>query len=80
MSTKAVKLSDENYKWLCQVAGDLQAKEKRMVSIDEALSRVKKQVYGKFSDVIGSWKMSDKEVDEFKRDLRAGWKKWTKSA
>lgn len=80
MSTKAVKLSDENYKWLCEVAGELQSKEKKMVSVDEALSRIKSQIKGRFSDVIGSWKMSDKEIETFKRDLKAGWKKWTESA
>lgn len=80
MLTKAVKLSKENYKWLCEVAGDLQAKEKKMISIDEALSRIKNQVRCKLGDVIGSWKMSDKEVEEFKRDLKSGWKKWTESA
>ena len=80
MTTKTVKLSEENYKWLCEVAGNMQAEEQRMASIDDALNKIKKRLSGKFSDIIGSWKMSDKEVEAFKRDLRAGWKKWTKSA
>ncbi len=79
MSTKAVKLSEENYRWLCEVAGTAQAEEKRMVSIDDALTSVRKQLGGKLSDLAGSWKMSDKEADELMRGLRRDWKKWTKS-
>ena len=80
MSTKAVKLSEENYRWLCEVAGDIQADEKRVVSINEALDRVRGESGGKLSDLAGAWKtMSENEVKGFMRDLRAGWKKWTKS-
>ena len=80
MSTKTVKISEENYKWLCEVAGSAQAEGKRMVSIDEALTKIKRKTRGDFTDLIGSWKMSDKEAEEFMHDLKAGWKKWTKSA
>lgn len=80
MITKTVKLSEENYKWLCEVAGTSQAEEKRMVSLDEVVSRIRMRLGGKLSDVIGSWKMSGEEAEEFKRDLRAGWKRWTESA
>ncbi len=80
MSTKAVKLSEENYMWLCEVAGAAQAEEKRMVSIDDAVTAVRKRLGGKLSDLAGSWKMSDKEADELMRGLRRGWKKWTKYA
>ncbi len=80
MSTRAVKLSDENYKWLCEVAGSAQAEEKRMVSIDEAVSKIRKKLSGKLSDLGGSWKMSDKEAKELMEELRKDWKRWTKSA
>ena len=83
MTTKTVKLSEENYRWLCEVAGNMQAEEKRTVSLDDALRQVKSKVsakQGKFGDLIGSWKMSDKEAKDFMRDLRRDWKKWTKSA
>lgn len=80
MSTKAVKLSDENYKWLCEVAGSAQAEEKRMVSIDDAVSKIRKKLSGKFSDLGGSWRMSDKEAKALLGDLRRDWSRWTKSA
>lgn len=33
-------------------------------------------VLDKFSDLAGTWKMSDKEVEEFMSDLKEGWKKY----
>lgn len=80
MITKTVKLSEDNYNWLCEVAGTAQAEEKRMVSIDDALSKVRKSFTGKLSDLGGSWKMSDKAAEELMRELRRDWKRWTKSA
>ncbi|MBI2144069.1 hypothetical protein HYU17_02865 [Candidatus Woesearchaeota archaeon] len=82
MVSKAVKVSEENYNWLCEIAGTAQAEEKRVVSIDEAITKVRKRLSGgKLSDLAGAWKtMSEKEAKDFMRDLRAGWKKWTKSA
>lgn len=80
MITKTVKLSENNYNWLCEVAGTAQAEEKRMVSIDDAVSKIRKRLTGKLSDLGGSWKMSDKESDELMRELRRDWKRWTKSA
>ncbi len=81
MLTKAIKVSEENYKWLCELAGELQVKEQKMVSVNEALDAVREKSAGKLSDLAGAWKtMSEREVNDFKRDLRVGWKKWTKSA
>lgn len=81
MTTKTVKISEENYRWLCEVAGTIQATEKRIASINEALDTVREKSNGKLSDLAGAWKtMSEREVKDFMRDLRAGWKKWTKSA
>ncbi len=80
MATKAVKLSEENYEWLCEVAGTSQAEEKRMVSIDEAVSKIRRRLSGKLSDLGGIWKMSDKEAEGLMRELRRDWKRWTKSA
>lgn len=31
---------------------------------------------GRLSELAGAWKMSNKEVDIFMKDLRKGWKKW----
>jgi hypothetical protein len=80
MTTKAVKISNENYRWLCEVAGTIQASEGRTVSIDEAVSSMRKKVAGKLSDLAGTWKLSDEEAGKLFKDLRRGWDKWTKSA
>lgn len=80
MITKTVKLSDENYKWLCEFAGNMQAEEKKMTSIDEAVSEVRKRLSGKLSDLAGTWQMSDKEVKALTTGLKRGWRRWTKSA
>ncbi|MEK6953144.1 MAG: hypothetical protein AABX29_09095 [Nanoarchaeota archaeon] len=76
METKTIKISKENYEWLCEEAGKLQAKEKKTVSIDEALSKLHKKMNGKISDLAGAWKMDDKEVETFMEDLDRGWKRW----
>ena len=74
MSLKAIKISDHNYRWLCTIAGEIQAEEGRPVSIDEAITIVRKG--GKITDLAGSWKMSDKEAANMIKDIRRGWKKW----
>jgi hypothetical protein len=40
MTTKAIKISEENYKLLSSVAGELQREEGRPISMDEALGKV----------------------------------------
>ena len=73
--TKAIKISDENYRWLSKIAGSLQAEIGAKVSIDGAITHLKK---GKKSimDLAGSWNMSDKEAEELKKSLRKGWASW----
>jgi len=44
MGSKAIKIKDENYKWLLEIAADIQKKEGRPVSFDEALTEIKKKV------------------------------------
>jgi predicted CopG family antitoxin len=40
MSTKTVKISEENYRQLTSIAGEMQRDEGRSVSVDEALRNV----------------------------------------
>ncbi len=75
-NTKTIKISEENYEWLCELAGDLQKTEKRTISIDKALSKLYKKLRGDISDMAGAWKMDDKEAEEFKSSLKQNWKKW----
>lgn len=30
----------------------------------------------KLSDLVSKWKMTDKEVETFMKDLEKGWKRW----
>ena len=79
MTTKTVKISEENYKWLCEIAGNAQAKEKKVISLDEALDIIKNKMKGRLSELSGSWSMSDDEAKKFRKNLRNGWNTWTKS-
>lgn len=73
MTTKSIKLSEETYRKLVELAGKLQAELKRPVSIEEAIKYLMKR---RISDLAGSWEMSDEEVKEIKESLRKGWRAW----
>ncbi|HKZ34178.1 MAG TPA: hypothetical protein VJ142_03015 [Candidatus Nanoarchaeia archaeon] len=44
MGSKAIKVKEENYKWLLKIASDIQKKLGKPVSFDEALSEIKKML------------------------------------
>ena len=44
MSSKTIKIKEENYKWLLKIASDIQKKLGRPVSFDEALSEIKNKI------------------------------------
>ena len=44
MGSKAIKVKDENYKWLLKIASDIQKKLGKPVSFDEALTEIKKNL------------------------------------
>ena len=73
MTPKAVKISEENYHWLAQRAGELQRERGEPVSLDEALSALRATA---ISDLAGSWRMSDKEAEQIHINLKEGWKRW----
>ena len=78
MASKTIKISGENYFWLLKLAGELQKQRRKPVSFDEAIyvlrsNNLKKK---KLSSLAGSWKMSDKEAEDFKKNLRKGRSKW----
>lgn len=74
MEAKTVKISEANYRALCEYAGELQRDLGEVVSVDRALTFVLYR--SKLSDLAGSWKMSDKESDEIMKDIKKGWKNW----
>lgn len=74
METKTVKMSADNYKALCTVAGELQVEWGEPVSIDQAVGVLVQRT--RLSDLAGSWKMNDKEAEDFLKTVRTGWGKW----
>jgi predicted CopG family antitoxin len=77
MTTKSIKISEETYKKLVEMAGRLQAELKRSVSIEDAIKYLMRR---KISDLSGSWDVSDEEAQEIKEFLREGWKAWKRYA
>ena len=73
MDTKTIKISEETYRWLIQLSGEMQKDLGRPVSIDRALRKLRS---GKVSDLAGSWEMSDEEVHKMFKKLSGGWRKW----
>ncbi|MGQ9720969.1 MAG: hypothetical protein ACUVXA_06550 [Candidatus Jordarchaeum sp.] len=77
MTTKSIKLSEENYKKLVELAGRLRAEWKRSVSIEDAIKYLMRR---KISDLAGSWDISDEKVREINESLRKVWSSWRRSA
>ncbi|WP_456473819.1 hypothetical protein [Candidatus Pyrohabitans sp.] len=77
MTTKSIKLSEETYTRLVEIAGKLQAELKRRVSIEDAIRYLMEK---KIGDLAGSWEVSDEEVREIKKSLKRGWKTWKRCA
>ena len=75
---KTVKISKETYARLSEIAGELQMRLKRPVSLDEAM-RYLISLKGKgvkITDLAGSWDVSEEEVAEIRASLAEAWKKW----
>lgn len=70
----SIKISEENYRMLCVISGRLRERLHKPVSINDAISYLSKR--GKISDLAGTWKMSDKEAENFMAELKEGWNKW----
>lgn len=76
--TKTVKISKETYAKLSEIAGELQMRLKRPVSLDEAMKYLI-SLRGKgvrITDLAGSWDISDRELAEIKASLTGAWKRW----
>ncbi len=75
---KAVKISKETYSELCAIAGELQIKRKRPVSMDEAMKYIirRSRKGKKISDLAGSWSMNDTEAKEVKESIARAWETW----
>jgi hypothetical protein len=75
---KAIKVSKETYAKLSEIAGELQVKLRRPVSIEEAMKDlIKRREKGrKISDLAGSWKITETECTEIKSSINESWQKW----
>lgn len=70
----SIKISEENYRRLAALSGKLREMLHKPVSINDTISFLYSK--RKISDLAGTWKMSDKEVEGFMSDLKEGWKRW----
>ena len=76
--SKSIKVSKETYAELSQIAGELQIKLKRPVSMEETIKHLtgRRKKGTKISDLAGSWKISDEEAEEIENYIDKAWKKW----
>ena len=49
MVSKVIKVKEDNYKWLLEIASDIQKKLGRPVSFDEALTKIRNKINKKSS-------------------------------
>jgi hypothetical protein len=75
---KAIKVSKETYAKLSEIAGELQVKLRRPVSIEEAMKDlIKRREKGrKISDLAGSWNITETEFTQIKTAINETWQKW----
>lgn len=79
MENKTIKISEENYRWLLGIASDMQREYGKPFTFDAAINSLKKGKTKEKKDIMdlaGRWKMSDKEADEFLKDIKRGWENW----
>ena len=75
---KTIKVSKETYAKLNEIAGELQIKLRRSVSIEEAMKDLikRKEKGRKISDLAGSWNITDAELKEIETSIEDSWKGW----
>ena len=75
---KAIKVSKETYAELSAIAGELQVKLKRPVSIEGAMKFLinQRKKGTKISDLAGTWDVTDEELKEINTSISQAWEKW----
>lgn len=79
MEAKTIKIRKETYVKLSELAGELQMKLKRPVSLDEAMQyliRLRRREGARITDLAGSWSMSDDEWATIRKSLSKAWERW----
>ena len=84
MTSRTIKISEENYRRLLNIAADLQKIRKEKVSFDDALQVMEAENTGKrkgkLSDLAGAWAdISDKEWAKMEEAMKRGWQWKTQS-
>jgi hypothetical protein len=76
--TKTVKISKDTYAKLSEIAGELQMRLQRPVSLEEAMKYLitLRGKGAKITDLAGSWEISDTELTQIKTSLTEVWKRW----
>lgn len=77
-----MRVDEETYRKLCEIAGKLQSKLKRPVSVDEAIRSVIQmppKSKNKISDLAGTWKVTDEELRKIMESLHKEWRTWNSS-
>ncbi|MHA1682329.1 MAG: hypothetical protein ACTSUE_15435 [Promethearchaeota archaeon] len=73
MATKSIRISEDTYKRLLKLAGKLQVREKKSISIEDAITHLLSRRIG---DLAGSWDMDQEEADEIMESINTAWKNW----
>jgi hypothetical protein len=76
MTMATVKVSKKTYRTLNEIAGQLRARLRRPVSVDEAIEFVMKKGRLRPSDFAGSLSMTDEEQAQILKGLEEFWSKW----
>lgn len=77
MTSKTIKISEENYRWLLEIAAEMQKEYGKPISFDDTLDNIKNKKERKsIMALAGSWKMSDDEWNNVRKSLEKTWKKW----
>ena len=71
-----VRVKEDTYRELNALAGRLQTRLKRPVSVDEVIRHLLEKEKLKPSNFAGAWTMSDDEEAEVLESLRRLWSRW----
>lgn len=74
MVSKTIKISEENYRRLLNIASEMQKQRAERVSFDDALqimgtTKIRKTKAKKLSDLAGRWSMNNGESNNFIKEI-----------
>ena len=71
-----IRVSEDIYRELNRVAGELRQESGHPVSMDDVLDHLLKTRGLRLSDFAGAWRMSDDEVEDMMKGLKGFWSRW----